>query len=338
MGDHRVGLKEIAARSGISVGNVSMVLRGLGDTARISKAAQERILAAARELNYKPNISAKKLRQNNDRLTVAVFFAPTRHVAVMGSFFAGIHDILSGAESSMKPEIVIHPYDQGHLSDLDPLIREGGFNGAIFMGMSPGDFDYLEALDIPEPVVLFNRISRKHHYVYADNANIGRTAAQVLWRAGVKDACLVSGRETSAAGAERAQGFIDEAARLGMRLPEERILQVSRRFAGGEEAAKILLEQPSLPEGIFFSEDLVGVSALHGLTVAGVRVPEQLRLICYNGGSTETYSIPSLSTLQMPMDEMSRDCLLLVLKAVRNPETGQMNVVHKPQLVLREST
>ena len=338
MAENRVGLKEIAARSGISVGNVSMVLRGLGDTARISKAAQERVLAAARELNYKPNINAKKLRQKKGSLTVAVFFAPTRHVAVMGSFFAGIHDIVSGDESGVKPEIVIYPYAQDHLSEMDPLIRERAFNGAIFMGMSSADCEYLEALDIPEPVVLFNRLSRKHHYVYADNANIGRIAAQVLWKGGVKNACLVTGVETSAAGVERAQGFEDECRRLGLHLPGERILRVGRYFGGGQEAGRILLKQPTLPEGIFFAEDLMGVSALYELTLAGVRVPEQMKLICYNGGSTVSYSIPSLSTLQMPMDEMSRDSLLLILKAVQNVNSGQMNVVHKPQLILREST
>ncbi len=338
MAERRVGLKEIAARSGLSVGNVSMVLRGLGDTARISKASQERVLAAARELNYKPNVNAKKLRQKNDRLTVALFFAPTRHVAVMGSFFSGIHDLLSGGESGMAPEIIIYPYVQGHLAEMDPLIREGSFNGAIFMGMSSEDFDYLEALDIPEPVVLFNRLSGKHHYVYADNANIGRIAARVLRRGNVRNACLVTGTHSSVAGHERAQGFTDECVRLGLNLPEETILRVSPGYDGGLEAAKQILAMPAMPDGVFFAEDLTGVSALYKLTVSGVQIPAQMKLICYNGGSSEIFTIPALSNLQMPMDEMSRDSLLLILKAIQNPAKGQMNVVHKPQLTLREST
>ena len=338
MAEHRVGLKEIAALSGLSIGNVSMVLRGLGDSARISKASQERVLAAARELNYNPNINAKKLRQKDSRLTIALFFAPTRHVAVMGSFFAGIHDLLSDSGSSPKSEIVIYPYAQGHLSDMDALIREGSFNGAIFMGMSSEDFRYLEELEIPQPVVLFNRLSEKHHYVYADNANIGRIAARVLHNKNVKTACLVTGMTPSAAGRERAQGFMDECGRLGLYLPEEMILRVSPRYEGGLEAAGKLLALPALPEGVFFAEDLTAVSALHDLTVAGIRIPEQMKLICYNGGSSEIFTIPALSSLQIPMDEMSRDSLLLILKAIRNPESGQMNVVHKTQLTLREST
>ena len=81
MAKARVGLKDIAELSGVSVGNVSMVLRGLGDKARISASSQERIFKAARQLNYKPNVYAQRLRlQNADKLIIAVFFASSPRV------------------------------------------------------------------------------------------------------------------------------------------------------------------------------------------------------------------------------------------------------------------
>ena len=338
MAQKRVGLKQIAELAGMSVGNVSMVLSGRGDEARISKASQQRILDAAKELQYKPNVYAKRLRmQNADRLIIAVFFAPTRHVAVVGSFFAGIHDLLAGGDDALMPEIVLYPYTQGRLRDADELIHQTCFNGAVFMGMAADDLAYLEALDIPAPIVLFNRVSTRHHYVYTDNANIGQIAARIFAKKGFRNVYLVTGREVSAAGEERMRGFVEECRRLSLPLPAEHVLRVASRHEGGKEAVQLIPDGPDMPDAIFFSEGLMGASALHGLLVRGFRIPEQISLLCYSGGSSEEYTLPALSTIQMPMEEMSRDCLVLLQQAIQQPERGQMNIMHKPILIIRDS-
>ena len=338
MAQKRVGLKQIAERAGMSVGNVSMVLSGRGDEARISKASQQRILDAAKALKYKPNVYAKRLRmQNANRLIIAVFFAPTRHVAVVGSFFAGIHDLLAEDKDDMKPDIVLYPYTQRHLRDANEQIRQTCFNGAVFMGMAAEDMDYLETLEIPAPIVLFNRISARHHYVYADNKNIGEIAARIFAQKGFRNVYLVTGRDVSTAGEERKQGFMDECRRLSLQLPQAHVLHVSSHYEGGKEAAQQIPDGPDMPDAIFFSEGLMGGSALHELLARGFRIPEQISLLSYSGGSSEMYTIPTLSTIQMPMEDMSRDCLVLLQQAIQHPERGQMSITHKPILVIRES-
>lgn len=339
MASSRVGLKEIAELSGMSVGNVSMVLRGLGHEARISAASQERILNAARQLNYQPNVYAKRLRmQTTNKLIIAVFFASSRHVNVMGSFFAGIHDLLCNVDHDLKPELTLYPYTKGHLIEEDALLRQGCFNGVLCMGMSTEDMEYLESVSIDAPIVVFNRVSAKHHYVYADNGNVGQIAARVFFKQGLRRVCLVTGQSVSTAGGERRDGFISECAKLGLELPEDRILRVSSRYEGGNEAATAILRRGQYPEGIFFSEDLMAVSAQHKLLLHGVKIPDQIRIISYNGSNSDMYIIPSLSTIQIPTEEMSRDCLALLQKAIHTPGKGQMNIVHKPLLVLQEST
>lgn len=339
MAKKRIGLKDIAEASGMSVGNVSMVLRGLGDKARISAASQERILRVTRELNYQPNVYAKRLRMNdNNKLIVAVFFASSRHVSVMGSFFSGIHEVLAGMPGDMKPEITLYPYTRSHLSEEDALIRQGCFNGLLFMGMSLEDMNYIEELKLDVPIVVFNRVSAHHHYVYADNGNVGQLAARLFYNVGLRRVCLVTAESVSTAGGERRDGFISECARLGLTLTEDMILRVAPRYDGGHEAAQALLQAPQLPEGVFFAEDLTAMSAQHDLLLHGVQIPEQLRIIGYSGSSSELYAIPSISSLHIPLADMSRDCLLLLKKAIDNPNCGPMNIVHKPIMILHDST
>ena len=68
-------LKEIAAKTGFSLSTVSLVLRGEGSNRSIPMETQNLIYEAAKELNYRPNLSARKLRSNSDRHTIAVFWA-----------------------------------------------------------------------------------------------------------------------------------------------------------------------------------------------------------------------------------------------------------------------
>lgn len=333
----RVGLKEIAEASGMSVGNVSMVLRGLGDKARISAASQERILKATRELNYQPNVYAKRLRMNDaNKMIIAVFFASSRHVDVMGSFFSGIHEVLAALPHEQKPEITLYPYMRDHLEEEDTLIRQGCFNGVIFMGMSRGDMSYIEGLKLDAPVVVFNRVSEHHHYVYADNRHVGQLAAKRFDQEGLRRVCLVATESASTAGVERQDGFISECARLGLELSDEMILRVSPRFEGGREAAQLLLQTQKLPEGVFFAEELSAIAAQQCLLMHGIKIPQQLHIIGYSGSNSELYAISSISSLHIPLEDMSRDCLLLLKKAAKNPECGPMNIVHNPVLILQD--
>ena len=339
MAEKKVGIRQIAELSGMSIGNVSMVLNGRGDEARISKPSQDRIFDAARQLQYKPNTYAKRLRmQVGSRLSVAVYFAPARHVAVVGSFFAGIHDLWEDEEDvSKRPEIVLHPYTPGRLNEMDELLRHSFYDGFIFMGMSSEDHEYLETLDISAPIVLFNRVSSRHHYVFTDNARIGRMAARVFSARGFKNPYLVTAQSLSTAGCERRFGFVDECRILKTNLPEEHILRVDAHGNGGREAAQMIPKGADMPDALFLAEGNMGFSALHSLLQQGYKVPQDVSLLCYSSGVYDEYTIPSLSSIVIPMEAMSRDCMILLNDAIKHPESGQMHVTHNPILTIRES-
>ncbi len=339
MAQKRVGLKEIAELAHMSVGNVSMVLSGRGDEARISKASQQRVFEAAQKLQYKPNVYARRLRmQANNQLTIALYFCPSPHLAIAGSFMDAIHEIVSRHEfGDISPEVVLYPYQQGRLKDSDKQIHQACFDGVIFMGMSKEDCDYIESIQISAPIVLFNRASQRHHYVFIDNASIGEMAARLFKEKQYKNVYLVTGRESSTAGKERCQGFIDACERFELPLPEKHILRVSGRYKGGEEVAEMVPEGDDMPDAIFFSEGLMAFSALYGFHRRQLKVPDQISILTYSGGSSNGYAVPALSSISMPMDEMSRDCFRLVLRSILEPENGQLSIQHKPLLILRDS-
>ncbi len=340
MATKRVGLKDIAEAAGISVGNVSMVLSGRGDEARISKASQQRIFDCAKQLNYKPNANARRLRmQSSDKMLIALFFCPSPQVAIAGSFMTAIHDILSELPSDMaQPDIVLYPYQRGHLKKADKQIHQAFFDAAIFGGMAKEDMDYLESIKTTVPIVLLNRISKVHHYVYINNMSIGEVAARLIREKGFSNVYLVSSRTPSTAGSERRDGFIHSCERLAIPLLENHILRVSDGYRGGEEAVARIPFDHDRPDFVFFSDSQMAISAMHGFDKLNIAIPDELSVLTYNGGTSEGYTIPSLSSIHMPMDDMSRDCLHVAMKAALHPECGQLSVQHKPLLILRDST
>ncbi len=339
MAEKRIGIKEIANLSGISAGNVSMILSGRGDEARISKAAQQRVLDAAHQLNYRPNIYAKRLRtQHTDRLLFAVFFTPDKHASIVGRFFAGIHDIMQAdGGRSVPPEIVLYPYTRGHLSAVENTIRNSFFNGAVFMGMAHEDEAFLEQLALKTPVVLFNRRSEHYHSVCADNLSIGQIAARIFERNRVRRACLVTSRVLSLPGEERMYGFIDECARLNVPLPKELIFRLDTMLEGGQQAGQLIPLGETAPDAVFFSESFMAVSALHCLLRRGARIPEQTSLLCYGDESSEEYTIPALTSIRMPIEEMSYDCIRVLMEVSQSGSTEPTCTLHQPTLIVRES-
>jgi len=338
MADKRVGIKEIANLSGISAGNVSMVLSGRGDEARISKSSQQRVMDAARQLNYRPNIYAKRLRmQHTDRPLIAVFFTPDKHAAIVGRFFAGIHDIVQAGKLGVVPEIVLYAYTRDRLADIKDTICSSFFNSAVFMGMSQKDSEFLERLALKLPVVLFNRRSEQYHSVCVDNPSIGHIAARLFAQNNCKRACLVTGKILSQPGKERMEGFIDECARVGVTLPPQLIYRVDAVSEGGKHAGQMIPLGENAPDVVFFSESFLAVSALPYLLRRGVSIPRQLSLMCYGDESSEEYALPSLTSIRMPIEAMSYDCVRVLMEVHQKGSIEPTCTLHQPALIIRES-
>ena len=91
--NNNVKIKEIAEKLSLSVGTVSIVLNGRGDAMRISKETQERVRTVAQEMNYQPNIFARRLRNAGNGMPERVYIDTSRKKLIQkdivwNSFFA----------------------------------------------------------------------------------------------------------------------------------------------------------------------------------------------------------------------------------------------------------
>jgi len=135
---------------------------------------------------------------------------------------------------------------------------------------------------------------------------------------------------------DRYQGYLDAMKDAGLvRNPHQVILMDDYIPAKGYEAMKNMLES-SLPTAIFVASDMLAVGVLQCLYDHEIRVPRDVSLI----GFDNTYSditMPPLSTVALPMQEMGKTAVQLIMNRIENPSSHLKNVTLHTSLIERHS-
>ena len=105
-------IKDVAALAGVSFSTVSIIINGKSAERKISLQTQKKVLDAMKELNYKPNISAKKLRNHRPTITIALFWTTDFRSSMLARFMKGLQDEIKDIQANGDcVEIVIYPYE-----------------------------------------------------------------------------------------------------------------------------------------------------------------------------------------------------------------------------------
>jgi len=301
-------IKKIAERTGFSPSTVSIVLSGNGDKRKISPQTQAIILEAAQQIGYKPNISARRLRNHDylNRPVVALFWADDYWARMVMRFFYGMQ--LELADGRSNCEIMIYPYSADKLSEVATPEALSMFNAVIVSNASAKDLEFLEGANFNIPVVLYNRGSEKFCTVTVDNKKIGETPANIFAARGHKKAAFLTSEYSFPGLKERENSFINMCQKLGM---ETEIVAPSMfSMAGGYEGGMQICKMENRPDCVFCVSDRMAIGALRSFSEAGIRVPEDIEIIAVGNGDVETaeYASVPLSVIELPMEEMARLC------------------------------
>lgn len=332
-------IREIAERTKLSVGTVSIVLNGRGDEMRISKKTQQRILEAAQGLGYLPNLSARRLRQSNARNipSIVIFWPSDLSSDLLGRFFVGAQSSI--LEQEFEFEMTIQPYKRKHIQKIKDICDQGAYHGAILTGISAEDQRYLEEHPLNVPTVLFNRTSSIYSCIYVDAYEIGRKVAELFMLRGHKKVgAIVSDYLMKADNNFRFRGFVDSCAKYGLELEDRHIQVAPTTMEGGNIAAsKIVKSGGELPTAMFFPLGIMAVAALPVFHRAGIRIPEDMEILTYGDHDIEKYSVPSLSTVKLPVEEMAAACIRLVMGRILDATGEPKSIVYETPFIFRES-
>lgn len=326
-------IKQIAKLANVSVSTASIVLNGKGDQSRISVETQQRILQIARELDYRPNISAKRLRSLGETVApiIALFWTQDTRSSLIGPFLNGVQSAMQNLD--VEHELMIQPFTR--IDSVKSLLTGTRFNGAIITNASEEDEAYLNQTDFKVPIVLYQRSSDKHSFVNVDNFGTGVTIARLFQSRGHTRVGLMVPGISSSAIRLRKEGFLTEAERLGMTVSEEHIVHDEFSEKGGYHAAQRLLAAPEKPTAVFISSDQMAIGALMALREHGIDVPRDMEIVGHDDYDAARFSYPPLTTVHLPVEEMAAACVNMLTDIMRHKITPPVSQYMETRLVVR---
>ncbi|RCG25424.1 LacI family transcriptional regulator [Sphaerisporangium album] len=328
-----VSIKEVAQHAGVSPGTVSNVLNR---PEKVAAATRDRVQASIRELGFVRHGSASSLRAGHSR-TIGLSV-----IDIGNPFFT---DVASGVEdvASERGYAVIlsnSAGDPGKESRNLLTLAEHRVRGVLITPAAE-DTSRLDRLrDRGIRVVMVDHPSDRSDRcsVAVNDVAGGALAVSHLLTGGCDRVAYVSGPLTIRQCLDRKLGAHRALIRAGRDPEMVEVVTPAMTARAGQQAAEELLAA-GLPDAIFCANDLLALGMLRALLQAGVRVPDDVSLIGYDGIDLAFASPVSLSTIKQPMQQLGRTAAELLLDECDNPGShDHQQIMFQPELTVREST
>ena len=326
-----VSLKQVAAHLGLNPATVSVVLNDVPGRS-IPQATRDRIKAAARELNYQPNLLARSLR-NRRTLTVGILvpeLGDGYHTAVM----SGVGDQLMS--SGYFYFTAHHRHRQDLIEEYARLLIGRGVQGIITI-----DTQLERPLPVPTVAVAGHSRIEDVTNVVIDHRRAAELTLQHLHGLGHRQIAFMRGQPFSSDSEERWQHLVDVAGELGIEINPRLVVQLDRDTftpdLGYPVVQKLLAAREPFTALVAFN-DISAIGAIRALRDFNLRVPEDVSVIGFDNIRAAAFSLPSLTTINQPLTELGRIATQNLLNRLHETSAPKDEVVVEPSLIVREST
>ena len=287
---------------------------------RISQATQKRIQDMAKELNYQPNIYARRLRKSAEEeapYIIAIFWREEYLDDLLAQFLKGLYHTIK--KNNLNIELVLQAYDFGNLAKYHHSINSTHFNGAIIGGISNDDQAYLEQNEIDIPIVLVGRSTKKYNSVLIDYYEAGASIANLFSIREHKTVGLI-GLSTRGKSVQLIELAFKETCREKKLSIDEGCISYceERSFACGYASAMKLLTNEHQPTAIFVMDGRNALGVLKACKTMGLKVPQDIEMLVFGENEYFSYSEPSITTIQQPMEQFAESSLNMILMSIKN--------------------
>ena len=332
-----VTITEVALRAGVSMKTVSRVLNA---EPHVREEVRERVLAAAKELRYRPKVSARSLAGARSYVVGYLLGDPSvpyTAQAQLGALAAcrraGYH-LLVEAVDLAAPDLA---------AELEPLFATLSVDGILLTPPYCDNRAILDALDAAR--VPYARISpgvepQRSPHVEADDRRAAHDMTDYLIGLGHRDIGFVAGHPEHGATRRRLDGYRQALKQRGLPYREELAAPGDFTFASGYAAAERLLASERRPTAIFASNDDMALGVLAAAQERGLKVPAELSVAGFDDSPTAAMVWPRLTTVRQPIADMARAATeMLIAGAAKGAraEAPVQQLLHC-ELIVRAST
>jgi LacI family transcriptional regulator len=336
-------IKDIARICGVGVSTVSRAINNHPD---INPETKEKIMNAINEYGYVPNNSARNLKRS-DSQTIAVLVK-----GISNPFFTSMIKVLENECNNMhySMEIVHVESDEDEVDVAQKVIKEKRLRGIIFLGgMFTHTEDKLKKLSVP---FVFSTVGNslpeginKNIYsnISVDDRKESEKMVDYLISLGHKKiAIIVAEPEDNSIGQLRLEGYFDALKRNGIEPDSGLVYKTYDEYShfsmeNGYLTAKRLIEEGHDFTAVYTVSDTLAIGTLRAIFEKGLRVPDDISVAGFDGIEMSNYTIPSLTTMHQPVEQMAHDTSKLLFDIISG-QKGHQHIVYEAKLVPKEST
>jgi LacI family transcriptional regulator len=307
---------------------------------RISEETRQRVLEATRQLGYHPDANARRMVTGQTRvLGLVLCQSPDQLFAdyFLPQVIAGI----SQAANALDYHILIEPVPpQDKTGAYVKLIHERHVDGIALSGPRSDDKELLKIKAEGAPIVLLGQLAGSNiPFVDVDNVGGARLATQHLVSLGHKRIAIITNAPPAyTASTDRLAGYQETLQTAGIPFDKSLVSYGDFTPESGFRAMNDLLEVQPLPSAVFVASDTVALGALQAIRQRGLRVPDDIALVGFDGIPLSAFIDPPLTTVRLPAYGLGWGAAQLLIHLINNEDVSEKEVLLETELIIRASS
>jgi LacI family transcriptional regulator len=326
-----VSLKELAAHLKLNPATVSVVLNDVPGRS-IPQVTRDRIKAAAREMNYQPNLLARSLQSRRTQ-TIGILvpeLGDGYHTQVM----SGIGDQL--IKAGYFYFTAHHRHQMSLVEDYTRLLVGRGAQGIIAI-----DTLLEHPFRVPAVAVAGHRNIEGVTNVALNHARAAELTLTHLHSLGHRKIAFMRGQPFSSDSDERWKGLVAAAERLGLEIRPELVISLDRDLSSpelGYPVVQQLLQTKQPFTALVAFNDISAIGSIRALQDFNLKVPAEISVIGFDDIRSAAFTLPRLTTINQPLEEIGRIATQYLLDRIHDTVEPRDVIIVEPELVIREST
>lgn len=330
----KVTIYEVARKAGVAISTVSRVLNG---SQNVSAETKIKVDAAIKELNFRPQVSARKLASKEPQMLA---------IAVPSFTTPFFNEVLKGVKDEIKKmDLDIILYNTGSKNPEEAVhnfFDRGTADALIILSIDITDKIHDVLQSTQTPVVLVNSSHESYNYFMLNDYQGGYMSGEHLVKKGFERIGMISTATKNRSSIERERGFKDALKNYKMKVDTDLFISGDSEKHGGftEEAGFEAInkynEMGKFPDAIFCANDTQALGAIHAINKLGMSVPKDIALMGYDNIKFSKYM--DLTTVDQKMYTTGVQATSRLAEIIRNPDSELYQTTINPVLIERGST
>ena len=334
-------IDDVAQLAGVSIKTVSRVVNREPNVRGVTR---DKVEAAIRELNYRPNKAARSLASHQSRLIGLIYDDPSVYEIPSAGYVINMQQGALAACHAAGYELLIHPCrfrDKQvgqELTDLIEQVRPDGIILAAPLSNMPKIVRAIEATGTPMVRISPGKKNGGKPKVATNDWTVSAEMTRYLASLGHERIAFIKGNVKHHAVANRFRGYCEGLEQSGIKYSNELVIEGDNSLGSGEAAAEKLLTRKHRPTAIFAANDDMAAGVVRAADRLGITIPDELSVAGCDDTSLAQQVYPALTTIRQPLREMAEAATRSIIRKITAGTFDDDSIIVPSSIVVRDST